>query len=165
MKLYTVTGDKKLWTNSLDPSALTLIDYPEEAVALFREEARKYLIKNDTKSEWETDYGDESSYHFLHHEIDDGKMLIADGQLVGAIFVTEHYTHAMSNVKDRKFTAVYIEKPNKRKGHRFYERYDIYYNTPSSDTTCTLSIIPREEKPEGYSIYEYSYAGLRNILN
>ena len=162
MKLYTIVNDRKKWKNSLRSENLSLIDYPEELVEGFREVAKGYIIY--CRCEWtvDTDYGEENDYSSSYRSIQDGQFLICDGRIVGVVFCTEHYTHAMSNVKSYEYNAMYFDKPNEKKGERWYEGCELYYNTPNSDTSYDLKLLARENVSQSVNIEPFT---LTNLLN
>ena len=146
MKLYTITGDRKTWVNNLyGYEEISPVEYTDEAIAAFRKSVEGYILKDEYR--WQDDDGDGGRGTY-YHEIESEWLLISEGKVVGVCFLTKHYTHAMSSVYSYEKNAAYIDRANKRRGERWYDYCEIYENSTRDESTCRISIVPREEKPD-----------------
>ena len=162
MMLYTITKDRTKWRNNLSYELLDRVEYSDTEVAAFKSSIAGYLLKDEYSWKSDGDYEETEGGGTYYHEIKDSRMLISDGKVVGAIFITEHYTHAMSNVKSYNYMAVYFDKPNEKAAELWYNSCELFYNTTRDEDTCIVSIIKESEKPEYYSIKDFP---IHNILN
>ncbi|MBO5312718.1 MAG: hypothetical protein J6B29_02005 [Clostridia bacterium] len=162
MLLYTIVNDRKLWKNSLRSELLSKVEYSDEQVNEFRKSISGYILKDVYSWVSDGDYEESHGGSTYYHQIKDSWMLICEGKVVGVIFITSHYSHAMSNVKDYKYSALFFDEPNEKARELWYSSYELYYNTTRDEDTCRVSIVKESEKPDYYSLKNFP---INNIIN